>query len=283
MLALIIYCNYYYSPVIDILHPGNSWFGSFAGYYFIYFIPFAAAYFLKLLFYKNVSFTNKKWFWIILFVAPAIFSLRVNFDFLQPVFKMIWTGDELSFWLRCSKWFIGLFAALIPVYITWKIKDSKTEPFYGSKRLASTKPYFVLIACMIPLITIAATQHDFLGMYPRAKIVAGWDLHPQNLYYLLHELFYSMDFITIEFFFRGFLIIGMIQVCGKNCIVPAACFYCCIHLGKPMAEAISSFFGGLLLGIISYNTKSIKGGLIVHVGIALLMEIAGFIAHRLST
>jgi membrane protease YdiL (CAAX protease family) len=89
-----------------------------------------------------------------------------------------------------------------------------------------------------------------------------------------------MDFITIEFFFRGFLIIGMIKACGKNCIVPAACFYCCIHLGKPMGEAISSFAGGLLLGIISANTKSIRGGLMVHIGIAWMMELAGFIAHQ---
>jgi hypothetical protein len=46
-----------------------------------------------------------------------------------------------------------------------------------------------------------------------------------------------------------------------------------------MGEAISSFFGGLLLGIISYNTKSIQGGFILHVGIAAMMEIAGFSAH----
>ena len=46
-----------------------------------------------------------------------------------------------------------------------------------------------------------------------------------------------------------------------------------------MGEAISSFAGGMLLGIISYNTKSIRGGLMVHLGIAWMMEIAGFIAH----
>ena len=42
--------------------------------------------------------------------------------------------------------------------------------------------------------------------------------------------------------------------------------------GKPLGEDISSFWCGLLLGIISYNTQSIWGGLIVHLGIAWLME-----------
>jgi hypothetical protein len=280
MVGLIIYFKYYHSLEFNIVHLGNSWLGSFAGYYLIYFIPFATAYFLQWLFYKKLLFHKNKWFWIILFLAPAIFSFRVNFNFLQPFIQQLWAGDEQLFWLHCSKWFVGLFAALIPVYIVWKIKDSKTEPFYGSYKLASAKPYLVLIICMIPLIILASTQHDFLNMYPRAKIVAGWQLHPKDLYYILHEVFYSMDFITIEIFFRGFLIIGLINICGKHCIVPAACFYCCIHLGKPMGEAISSFAGGILLGIISYNTKSIRGGLIVHLGIAWMMEVAGFIAHQ---
>lgn len=280
MLGLIIYFNYYHSLEFNIVHSGNSWFSVFAGYYFIYFIPFAMAYFLQWLFYKNLSFHKNKWFWIILFAAPAIFSFRVNFNFLQPFILQLWQDDEQLFWLHCSKWFVGLFTALVPVYIIWKIKDSKTEPFYGSNKLSDAKPYLVLIACMIPLIMFAATRHDFLNMYPRAKIVADWQLHPKNLFYFLHEVFYSLDFITIEFFFRGFLIISMIQICGKHCIVPAACFYCCIHLDKPMGEAISSFAGGLLLGIISYNTKSIRGGLIVHLGIAWMMEAAGFLAHQ---
>ncbi len=194
--------------------------------------------------------------------------------------RQVFAGDEQLFWIRCSKWFIGIFAALVPLYVIWKIKDSNTMPFYGSKRLNNTKPYLLLILFMVPLIAVAATQPDFLKMYPRAQVIAGWDLHPKKLYYILHEVFYSLDFITIEVFFRGFLIIALIEICGKQCIVPAACFYCCIHLGKPMGEAISSFAGGLLLGIVSYNTKSIRGGLTVHLGIAWLMEIAGFIAHH---
>ncbi len=280
MLGLVIYLNYFHSLEHRLVNGPGGWFGSFTGYYLIYFIPFAIAFLLQSFFYKELSFFKKKWFWLMLFLAPAIFSFRVNFNFHHALIKYYWKGDEQLFFLHCSKWVVGLFAALIPVYITWKIKDSKTQPFYGSGSLPSVKPYLILVACMIPLVTLAATQDDFLHMYPRAKVVAGWDLHPKNLFYFLHELFYSMDFITIEIFFRGFLIMGMMALCGKQCIIPAACFYCCIHLGKPMGEAISSFAGGLLLGIVSYQTKSIRGGLIVHLGTAWMMEIAGFIAHQ---
>jgi hypothetical protein len=55
-----------------------------------------------------------------------------------------------------------------------------------------------------------------------------------------------------------------------------AVIYCQLHFGKPLGEAISSIFGGYILGVISYQTKNIWGGVLVHVGIAWLMEVAGF-------
>jgi hypothetical protein len=44
-----------------------------------------------------------------------------------------------------------------------------------------------------------------------------------------------------------------------------------------MHETIGSFFGGFILGTIALHTKSIWGGIIIHVGIALLMELLAFL------
>ena len=277
MLGIIIYLNYF-NPHFLYFTGNRGNIVSFIQYYCIYLFPYGIAFLLQLPFYKDKSFIHNRWFWIILFTAPAIFSFRVNFSLHHILINRLSIENERLFWIHCSKWFSGLFTALIPVYCIWKIKDSKKIPFYGAGPLGSIKPYLLLVVCMIPLITLAATQADFLKMYPRAKVVDAWQLHPKWLYYTLHEFFYSLDFITIEFFFRGFLIISLIGICGRQCIIPAAAFYCCIHLGKPIGEAISSFAGGILLGIVSSNTRTIKGGLLVHLGIAWLMEIAGFVA-----
>jgi membrane protease YdiL (CAAX protease family) len=94
-------------------------------------------------------------------------------------------------------------------------------------------------------------------------------------------LSYGSDFLGIEIFFRGFLILAFIKWAGQDAILPMACFYCTIHFGKPLGECISSYFGGILLGIVVYNTRSIYGGLIVHLGIAWLMEIGGYIGNAL--
>lgn len=272
LLGVWIYLNYWHALEARFAAGGKTKWSNFSGYYLLYFIPFALAFLLQLFFYKDCSYYQNYWFWIILFLAPAFFSFRVNFDFHQSFIKNYWSGDAQIFWLKCLNWVVRVFVVLIPVFIIWWMKDKNNQPFYGSTALTDIRPYLIMLLIMIPLIALAGTQKDFLQMYPKAKFLEQLDLPAKKWHYIIYELCYGFDFVSIEFFFRGFLILSLLKICGPHCIIPVACFYCTIHFGKPMGEAISSFWGGLLLGIISFNTQSIWGGLIVHLGIAWLME-----------
>lgn len=274
----LIYLNYRYQLESEYVAAGQTKLSKFAGYYLLYFIPFTLAFLLQPFFLKNCSYYKNHWFWIILLLAPAFFSFRVNFDLHQPLIKALWNGDEQEFWVQSLNWVVRVFVVLIPVFIIWWIKDKNNQPFYGSEAIKKIKPYLIMLLIMVPLITLASTQKDFLQMYPKAKFLAQLELVSKEKYYLFYELCYGFDFISIEFFFRGFLILSLLKICGPHCIIPVACFYCTIHFGKPLGEAISSFWGGMLLGIISYNTQSVWGGLIVHLGIAWLMELGGWLA-----
>lgn len=277
LLGFYIYLNYWHSLEVRFAAGGKTWPGKFFGYYLLYFIPFAVAFFLQLLFYKDCDYYRNAWFWIILLLAPAFFSFRVNFDLHQSLINKIWSGDAQIFWTKCINWVVRVFIVLIPVFIIWWIKDKNTQPFYGTAALKDAKPYIIMLLIMIPLIALASTQKDFLQMYPKAGFIEGLDLPSKKFKYIIFELCYGFEFISIEFFFRGFLILSLLRICGPHCIIPMAFFYCSIHFGKPFGEAISSFWGGLLLGIVSYNTQSIWGGLIVHLGIAWLMEAGSWI------
>ncbi len=75
-----------------------------------------------------------------------------------------------------------------------------------------------------------------------------------------YEFFYGMDFFNLELLFRGFLVIGLSQVLGKDAIIPMVTTYCFLHFGKPVGEQISSIVGGYILGVIAFYTRGIWGG-----------------------
>jgi hypothetical protein len=130
---------------------------------------------------------------------------------------------------------------------------------------------------MVPLIAIAATQNDFQRMYPRMQTIEYLMQPGKGFQKLLYELSYGSDFFSIELFFRGFLVLAFAKWVGKEAILPMAIFYCTIHFGKPLGECISSYFGGIILGVVSHRTGSILGGFLVHLGIAWLMELGGYV------
>jgi hypothetical protein len=284
LLAGLIYLNYWHGLEKRYVASGATKISRVSRYYLLYFIPFATAFFLQLLFFKDCTYYRDGWFWAILFLAPAFFSFRVNFTWQEDWITKRWPGADPTFYLHSINWVVRVFVLLIPVFIIWCIKDKGVQPFYGTKPLDSLRPYLLMLLIMIPLLALASTQVDFLAVYPKAKLL---NKIPMNSWvdkwrYLVFELSYGFDFVSIEFFFRGFLILALMRICGMHCIIPVACFYCAIHLGKPIGEAISSFFGGTLLGIIAYNTGSIWGGLIVHLGIAWMMEIGGWLGIAFS-
>jgi membrane protease YdiL (CAAX protease family) len=189
-----------------------------------------------------------------------------------------------DYWNRIYYWPVRLTLILSLLFLLWKKFDSD-QPFYGlTTRRFKWLPYVLLVACMLPLIAAASTQPDFLAMYPKIRSILHFDenIHLTWLHKLIFEISYGTDFFGIEIFFRGFLILAFLKWVGKDAILPMTCFYCTIHFGKPMGECISSYFGGLLLGIVVYNTRSIYGGLVVHLGIAWLMEVGGYFGNALS-
>jgi len=278
MLAVLIYLNYWHGLEKRYAASAKTRLAGFFGYYFLYAVPFFLAFFLQPLFYKDCDYYSNKWFWIIVLLAPAFFSFRVNFNFQESWILNRWPGQDKLFYLQSINWAVRVVVLLLPVVFIWFIKDKNNQPFYGTKALESLKPYLIMLAIMLPLLAWASTQKDFLQVYPRSKILQHIPVNSFAGYWrhVVFELCYGLDFVSIEFFFRGFLVLALLDICGTHCIIPMACFYCSIHFGKPMAEAISSFWGGMLLGIISFYSGSIWGGLIVHLGIAWLMELGGW-------
>jgi hypothetical protein len=169
---------------------------------------------------------------------------------------------------------------IIPLYVIYAFtKDFKPE-LYGLKlNGAKIGPYVWLIIFMIPLIYLASFQPDFLETYPtytdRYEYAhLGWQ---QWQTAGIYELCYGFDFISVELFFRGFMVVALSRIVGKDAILVMVVVYCVLHFGKPAGEAISSIFGGYILGILAYSSRNIFGGLIAHLGVAWGMELMAYL------
>jgi len=275
--GLMIYFNFHYGIDYKIEVVGSVT-AAFFYRYLIFLIAFALPYFFYVLQRKNY-FKNRLILFLIL-LSPAIFSWKMV---MNTQFHLSDSYEWDYYWNQVIYWPMRLVVVAFILFIIWKL-FYKNESFFGlTVKNFVWKPYLIMLLIMVPLVAAASTQPDFLSMYPKLRDVDPvlYNIENKWFYHLVHELSYGSDFITVELFFRGFLILAFIKFAGKDAILPMACFYCTIHFGKPLGECISSYFGGIILGIVVYNTRSIIGGLIVHLGIAWLMELGGYIGNSL--
>jgi membrane protease YdiL (CAAX protease family) len=90
---------------------------------------------------------------------------------------------------------------------------------------------------------------------------------------VLWEGMYALQFVSLEFFFRGFLLKGLRPALGANAIFVMLVPYCMIHFTKPLPETFAAIGAGLVLGTLAMRTRSIWGGVLIHIGVAASMDL----------
>lgn len=151
---------------------------------------------------------------------------------------------------------------------------------YGMTRSARyIRVYLLIFLFLLPMFVVVSATPQFQTFYPRVCIVPysgvfGW---PDWKAVSFFELGYANDFLAVESMFRGALVVGLSRWLGPRTVLPMALTYMCVHLGKPDLELCSSVIGGYILGILAYRTQHLWGGIIIHLGIAMLFEVLGFI------
>lgn len=280
LMAILIYINY--TTGIERHLMALDSFARLLGFFCCYLFVYGSAWLLHFLLVKGAN-APPRFFYLLLLAAPLIFAIKVSAD---DITRWLTAGLQEP-WNRYGyltlNWPLKCLLTFLLVTLVWKAGQYE-GPVAGMQRHGfDVKPYFLLLLCMVPLLALAATQADFQHTYPKVQRIAFIDDYTTTSWPWkgLYELAYGIDFLTIEFFFRGFLVLAFVRYAAKDAILPMAAFYCAIHFGKPLFECITSYFGGIILGVVVYHTRSIWGGLIVHLGIAWLMEIGGYIGNLL--
>ena len=245
-------------------------------------LPYLAVCALVYLSGKERSWFRNPRFWLMFFAGFTILAFDRSWS-LWPLVRGQFEEQEIHFIYRVISKGKAVFTVIIPLLIFYALTEHhKPRHFYGiAIRRFNARPYFLILGIAAIIVVIAGFFGDIQEFYPRYQHSYGdrfaeYNKIPEWWAVLMYEIPYGFDFISTEFLFRGFFAIGMYRVLGPHAVLPMAMAYCIIHFGKPMTEAISSIFGGYILGVIALKHRNIWGGVIIHVGMAWMMELVGF-------
>ncbi len=261
-------------------------FGTYLGmlvYFGVYFFAYMAVIVPSLIIKKQTFKFRQTEFWVKIILFFGVFAVMTGYwqyrGFARDLKE---TYSEFNYLVKIFsnlKRFVPFFIVFLMLKL---IYDKKDDHIFGLRyKGMNYKPFFLLLLLTIPLVTFASFQGDFQSMYPRFKFWNFPEVFDLTVFQkvVFFETAYALDFVSIEFLFRGALVVGLIKVLGKEAVLPMVAVYVFIHFGKPAGETVSSFFGGFILGIHAYYKKNIFGGIIIHVGIAFFMEAAAILQH----
>ena len=181
---------------------------------------------------------------------------------------------------RLAYWAIGqdlVYAAVPLLLIKFVFRESLAD--YGLKLKGMFRfgtVYLAMFLVMAPLIAWLSTTDSFQRAYPFYELSPGERLWPRLIAW---ELLYASQFITLEFFFRGFIVHGTKRQYGAHCIFVMMVPYCMIHFSKPLPETCGAIIAGVALGLMSLKTKSIWMGAALHISVAWSMDIAALLSR----
>jgi len=118
-----------------------------------------------------------------------------------------------------------------------------------------------------------------LAGYVASRIPAFQERYPLNSQagaspgmFALHALGYFAFYLGWEFYFRGFMLVGLRDSLGVvNALLIQTLASALLHIGEPALEAFAAIFGGLLWGALAVRNRSLLAGLLQHalLGISL--------------
>lgn len=264
--------------VSSIQHPAKQ----VVVYFFFYALPYALTYLLRRI-TKGPTDTLLTPSGITLFLFSfALLSVYVVMHnvpwYATRVVPSLLPAEHTRYVARLGSNLLPGIVVLGPLFWYWRHHDSDASRLYGfSASGISLRTYLLVLLGISPLIMAISFTPDFLEAYPRWKfgMPSGLSDIEHVVAVAVFQFCYGVDFVFVELLFRGLMVMAFARYLGSGAIMPMVVVYAILHFQKPLGEAIGSVAGGLVLGVIAYNTRSIYGGVILHLGVAYMMEIAG--------
>jgi membrane protease YdiL (CAAX protease family) len=129
--------------------------------------------------------------------------------------------------------------------------------------------YLAFAVVMAPLVFLFSAEERFQNIYPFYRIDSRDEV---DAVFFRWEAIYAIQFMSLEFFFRGFMVHGTKHRFGAYAVFVMVIPYCMIHYHKPWPEACGSILAGVGLGAVSLVTRSVWPGAALHIFVAFGMD-----------
>jgi len=211
---------------------------------------------------------------IILLITPVLISLyrylgkpEIFYYNLAPGFSSGslygFYGDFFDF-LMAFLFLMLIPVALLKIFFKARLKD---YGFILSEVRTGLKVLMISLPLVIITTWVSSCQPDFQKEY------SAFRLNPLNIKsFLIYAAAFFIYYLAFEFFFRGFLLLGLEQSFGSiNSLLIQTIPCCLIHLGKPFIEVLASIPASLIFGYVVLKTRSLWSVIIIHWLIGLLL------------
>ena len=131
-----------------------------------------------------------------------------------------------------------------------------------------TRYLAVYALVMVPVVLVAGRWPSFRDYYPLYQVIER-----QHEFIPLSVASFGVYFFAWEFFFRGFLLLGLERRFGAYAIVIQTVPFVLMHLGKPPAEVLSAIVAGPALGLMAYRSRSFLPGWLLHWAVATALDL----------
>lgn len=217
------------------------------------------------------------WRPIVVLVTTAVvltlaryFGGNATFSELVPFDREVHSREDWD--LMARAWWSGVRVVTyvaIPMLTILLMPGERIRDYYISFRGFARHLwiYVGLYLVVLPFVLLVSHQEDFLRTYPFYKYAN------QSLgHFLKWQALYAAQFLALEFFFRGYMLNGLRHKFGYGAIFVMIVPYCMIHYPKPIPETLGAILAGIALGTLAMRTRSIWGGVVIHVGVAFTMD-----------
>ncbi|MCG3137250.1 MAG: hypothetical protein HJJLKODD_01093 [Phycisphaerae bacterium] len=189
---------------------------------------------------------------------------RIRQVFLQGDYSQLhqlwyWAGFHVVIYLLIP-------AAMVRLVFGASMRDYGLKLSGWYRRLWIYGAAFLIVLAMVLIFGRTESFKQYYPMYKQA--------HRSTFDFLGWEIAYIAQFFALEYFFRGLLIHGLKHRFGIYTVLVAMVPYCMIHFGKPLPETIGAIIAGIFLGVLSLWTRSIWLGFLIHISVALSMDLA---------